>query len=66
MSWLLVIEFAEGFLTVFFAALSAAVMQGSEYQAPNQWAIIIGGVGGVLAGLRKVRARLAPNGGNHA
>lgn len=55
------VDLIEGFLTVFVASFTAAVMNGATFQAPNLWAIIVGLLGGVLAAIRKLQAHRAPS-----
>ena len=53
------IDMVEGFLTVFIAGFTAAVMNGTTYVAPNKWAILVCVGGGLLAAVRKVQAHRA-------
>ena len=55
-----VVDAIEGFLTVFVAGFTAAVMNGTSYVAPNKWAIMICVLGGLLASVRKIQAHRAP------
>ena len=57
------LDFIEGFLTVFVAGFTAAVMNGTTYTAPNKWAILTAVVGGILAAVRKMQAHRAPASG---
>lgn len=53
------IDMVEGFLTVFVAGFTAAVMNGTSYVTPNKWAILVCLAGGLLAAVRKVQAHRA-------
>ena len=55
-----IIDMFEGFLTVFGVSLTAAIVSGETYRAPNIWAVVIGVVGGITAAVRKVQAHRAP------
>ncbi len=54
------VDLIEGFLTVFVASFTAAVMNGATFQAPNIWALTVGALGGILAAVRKLQAHRAP------
>ena len=56
-----VVDAIEGFLTVFAAGFAAAVMNGTAYQTPSKWAILVCVVGGLLAAVRKIQAHRAPS-----
>jgi len=56
-----IVDAIEGFLTVFAAGLTAAVINGAVYQTPNEWAIVVCVVGGLLAAVRKIQAHRAPS-----
>lgn len=59
----LAVEFVEGYLTVFVSTISGVMLQQGVIAMPSKGALILGALGGALAGIRKVQAKLsAPNG----
>lgn len=57
------VDMIEGFLTVFVAGFTAAVLNGAIYQTPNIWAVVICTLGGLLAAVRKMQAHRASSTG---